>query len=457
MEKRKIEDLPNEILTQVLSNNRGQSHLAQVALVSKRFKEVVEPLLYRHISLSIRYSAKEFSNTRLVNKYSYTTIPSFVRYDQLIKTFSLHPNICQQVRTLSLRVHRRLWYMLFAADFRLLKLLPGLRMLSLSPPPFNSDFPHSIRSLRSLRLDFGHVTDHYDTLGEWRSTGVPLKILARCLRLPELRKVQLERVLYTEKFDEKCHFLRDTSFIRDLRLLSSYEQKSDRILAALLRSIKCLQLFVFETFSESPRMTRLAPSAGVFESALSGHRRTIEELAVATSDGAARIGWGLGSFTQWSSLRRLAVPGYMLRGDLSSPCRLHEKLPSSLEDLQLEFPTGHSSLNSLHMFPHIAPTSLIFSPYDSIADATGTVRIVDMLRLVEVKNLYVPRLNHVVWWYQRPTIIPADHLGYPADMDLCSLTENSVAFAEAGIKFELVIQPFFKDTPFGKQLFEWQE
>ena len=460
MENSKIEAFPTEVLTQVLSYIRGQSHLAQIALVSKRFKEVVEPLLYRHISLSIRYSAKDFSNTKLVNKYSYTTIPSFVRYDRLINTFSLYPNICHYVRTLSLRVHRRLWYMLFAADFRLLKMLPGLQVLSLNPPPRDSSLPHSIRSLRSLRLDFTHVTDHYDETGEWVSTGVPLKILARCLRLPELRKVQLERVLYTENFDGKCHFLRDTSFIRDLRLLNSYEQKSDRVLAALLRSIKCLQLFAFETSSESPRMARPAPSAGVLESSLSGHRRTIEEFAVATSDGAGRIGWGLGSFTQWSSLKRLAVPGYMLRGDLSSPCRLHEKLPSLLEELQLEFPTGHSSLNSLHMFPHIAQMSLFFSPYESMVDEVdeiGTVRIVDMLRLAEVKNLYVPRLNHVVWWYQRPAIVPADHLGYPADRDLCSRTETAVAFAEVGIKFELVIQPFFKDTPFGERLFVWQE
>ena len=457
MEKCKIKDLPTEILTQVLSNNRGQRHLAKIALVSKRFKEVVEPLLYRHISLSIRYSAKEFSNTRLVNKYSYTTIPSFVRYDRLINTLSLHPNVCQQVRTLSLRVQRRLWYMLFAADFRLLKLLPGLRMLSLSPPPYDSDFPHNIRSLRSLRLDFSHVTDHYDLTGEWVSRGVPLQILARCLRLPELRKVRLERVLYTAKLDGTCYFLRDTSFIQDLRLLSSYEQKSDRVLAALLRSIKCLQRFVFETLSELPRMARPAPSAGVFESALSGHRRTIEDFAVATSNGAGRIGWRLGSFTQWSNLKRLAVPGYMLRGDLSSPCKLHENLPSLLEELQVQLPTGHNSLSPPRMFPHIIPTSSIFGHYDSMVDAIETVRIVDMLRLAEVKNLYVPRLNHVVWWYQSPTTVPADHLGHPADMDLCSLIETSVAFAEAGIKFEWVTQPFFKDTPFGERLFEWQE
>ena len=454
MEKRKIEDLPTEILTQVLSNNRGQSHLAQIALVSKRFKEVVEPLLYRHISLSIRYSAKDFSNTKLINKYSYTTIPSFVRYDRLINTFSLHPNICQHVRTLSLRVHRRLWYMLFAADFRLLKMLPGLQLLSLNPPPRDSSLPHSIRSLPSLRLDFTHVTDHYDETGEWVSTGVPLQILARCLRLPELRKVQLERVLYTEKFDGS-HFLRDTSFIRDLRLLSSYEQKSDRVLAALLRSIKCLQLFAFETSSESPRMAMSAPSAGVFESALSGHRRTIEEFAVATSDGAGRICWRLDSFTQWSSLKRLAVPGYMLRGDLLKPCRLHENLPSSLEELQVEFPTGHNSLNPLRKFPHITPGSLFLGPYEEIVDAIGTVRFIDMLRLAEVKNLYVPRLNRVVWWYQRPTIVPADHLGYPGDRDICSLKETSVVFAEVGIKFEWVIQPFFKNTPFGERLSEW--
>ena len=54
-------------------------------------------------------------------------------------------------------------------------------------------------------------------------------------------------------------------------------------------------------------------------------------------------------------------------------------------------------------------------------------------------------------------IAEADNLVHPPDMDHCSLIETSVAFAEVRIKFECAILPFFKDTPFGERLFEWQE
>ena len=109
------------------------------------------------------------------------------------------------------------------------------------------------------------------------------------------------------------------------------------------------------------------------------------------------------------------------------------------------------------MFPYIDPVFVFLGPYESMVDATQTVKIIDMLRLAEVKHLYVPRLNHVVWWYQTPTIAEADHLVHPPDMDRCSLIETSVAFAGVGIQFECVIQPFFKDTLFGERSCEWQE
>lgn len=65
MGKRKLTDLPNELLTQILSYIHGQSHLGKIALLSKQFKGLVDCLLYRHISLDIQYSANDFRNIEL--------------------------------------------------------------------------------------------------------------------------------------------------------------------------------------------------------------------------------------------------------------------------------------------------------------------------------------------------------------------------------------------------------
>lgn len=255
MEKCRLAELPNELLTQILSYIVP---LAKIALLSKHFKALVELLLYRHISLNVRYSAKELSNTRIVNRFSYTTIPSFVPFDRLIENLSVNPNLGKSVQSLSLRVHRRLWYSQFDAYSRLLERLPELQSLSLSPPPLRSNIPNSDWPLNSLRLDFKHVTDHYDESGEWLHLGIPLQIIAQYLRLPRLRKVQAENVLLTPRFDETRHLLQGSSSVDDLRFLDCCEARSDRVVAAFLTSIKRLKRFVIE-FSSQLSQAALIP------------------------------------------------------------------------------------------------------------------------------------------------------------------------------------------------------
>ena len=433
MEQRNLATFPNELLMQILSHIRGQSHLAKIARISKQFKALVELLLYRHISLDITYSAKDLRNTRIVNPYTHTTIPSFMRFDRLIDTFSVHPNLAKQVDTLSLRVHRRLWYKLFATDSRLLKLLPDLRTLSLSPPPFHSVIPYNNWALTSLRLDFSHVTDHYDERSDWLQAGIPLQMIARYLSLPKLRKVQVEKILFTSYFDETSHLL-SGSPVEDLRFLKCCKCRGDeRVVAAFLRSIKCLKRFVFEV---SARTTVPDPSTGVFGLALSEHQETIEELAFATSEGAPVIRWVLGPFTQWSGLKRLAVPSYTILGRSSNSVNLHEILPPLLEELQIEHLTGYSN----QTWPQVAEKDLE-----------------DMQRLADNKNLCVPQLSHVVWWYQKPTDSPTDHPACPIRSYLDGLIKIFFAFDEVGVKFVWVTEAFFKDTPVGKRLYEWQE
>ncbi len=126
-------------------------------------------------------------------------VPSFVPFDRLIRKLSRRQDLSKDVHTLTLRVRHRLWYTLFSAHSRLLEQLPGLQTLSFSPPPFNLSIPHGNCALTSLRLDFTHGRGHYDR-GNWLQAGLPLQIIARHLRLPKLRKFQVETVFFTPEF-----------------------------------------------------------------------------------------------------------------------------------------------------------------------------------------------------------------------------------------------------------------
>lgn len=183
------------------------------------------------MNLHIHFAVEDFYNTRIIDKHSRTIIPYFVRFDRLIQTFSVRPSLGKRVHTLSLIVHHRLWYNLFAADLRLLKLLPELRTLSLSPPTFRSSIPHNHWTLTRLRLDFSRVTDHYNKRGDWLHDRVPLQIISKHLWLSKLRKVQLEKVLFTPNFDERRHLLQGGSSVDDPHFLKCCKQKSDCVVA----------------------------------------------------------------------------------------------------------------------------------------------------------------------------------------------------------------------------------
>ena len=289
--KHQLANLPNELLAQIFSNIHGQSHLAKIVLVSKQFKALVEGLLYRHISLDVQYSTGDFSNTT-----------SFLPFERLIDRLSVRQDLARHVHRLDLRLRRRFWF--DAAHSRLLKHLPELQALSLSPPPYELSIPASDWTIKSLQLDFSHVTDHYVEGRDWLRAGVPIYIIAEHIRLVKLCKLQANTVYFAPGFDDTRHLPIGSSSVVDLRFLNCLVMKSDSVLASLLRSTKYLQRFVVEfwstTIASSP-----GPSAGVFELALSEHQETIEELAIATSGGLAKIKWPLGPFTQWSGLTRL--------------------------------------------------------------------------------------------------------------------------------------------------------
>lgn len=444
MGRNQIELLPNEVLLQILSHIHSRSHLVKLATLSKHFKALVECLLYHHISLDIRYSAKELNNTRLVNKFSHTTIPSFVPFDRLIEHLSVRQDLGNRVRALDLRVHRRLWYMPLAAHSRLLEVLPALRVLSLSPPPLDLSIPCSDWGVKSLRLDFGYVTDHYVGAGDWLHIGVPLQIIARYLRLARVRKIQVENAFFTARFNGAHHLPIGSSSVDDIRFLNCCMSKSDRVLASFVRSIRYLKRFVVEFSSLTEQADPPERDTNAFEFALYGHQATIEELVIATSGELASICWALGPFTKWRSLKRLAVPSYMVVENFPSRQELHKILPPLLEELQIEHPTAH-----IHRPPmRMSCSSSVFRPNPRY--------LADMRLLALNKNDYVRRLTTVIWWYQVPEKSSPDYIDISTDGTLAGLIRIFLAFEEVGVKFVWVTETFFKDTPFGKRLCEWQ-
>lgn len=442
IEARHLEDLPNELLQEILSKIPHQSQLAKVALLSKHFQTLVEPLLYRNIDLDVRYTAEDLGNTKIVNGRLDSMVPSFERFDRLIHTLSTCQDLSERVLTLSLKVEHRLWYQNSAAHFRLLKQVPQLRALSFSPPPLNLSIPDGNRALTSLRLDFSQVTDHYWGVNGWLSWATPLGIVAKQLWLPGLCKLQVDETQYIEYFDFRHHFPREklgTSTVTDLRLLKCSFDMYDDLAAEFLRSIKCLKRFVIEISSPLWGGTR-EPGSGVFEHGLLQHQNTIEELAIAISQTPYLKNWVMGSFTQWSSLRRLAVPSYMI----PSTAKLHEILPPLLEAFQLEHPLVDLQVANLN---NNLPVASWNTNYKSTNDTTQENNLANLYRLADSKESFMPRLEQVVWWFQAPTGSGSDD---PVLLDL------ALAFQKTRIKFEFVSEMNFKDTPFGKRLCEWR-
>ena len=94
--------------------------------------------------------------------------------------------------------------------------------------------------------------------------------------------------------------------------------------------------------------------------------------------------------------------------------------------------------------------------YKNTIDAARENDFTNSRRSVENKNIYVHRLNRVIWWYQKPTYPAPNYSEFSKDRNIVGLIGVFLAFDKVGIEFGWVMEPFFKDTPFGKRLYEWQ-
>ena len=165
----------------------------------------------------------------------------------------------------------------------------------------------------------------------------------------------------------------------------------------------------------------------------------------------------MGTLTDYHNLKKLAIPEPFL-AEFKDPS-FHKLLPPHLEELQIQYPMGNT-IPVMDRQGHFGTKP----PY----------RLMRMQRLAKNKESFVPRLRHVIWWFQQTTRQasmgdppPFDRqrhftkgsnatrmsddprkgplYGPPEDME--NLTED---FRKVDVKFEWVSMPWLKDTPFGQ-------
>ena len=438
----KLTDFPNEILHDIISNIPLHSDLAKVMLVSHRFKALTEPLQYRNVHL----------NAEPFVEYRPGFLPTLKQTDQLIANLKARPELGRYTTAFSLRVTHPLWYETYP-QISIIRRMPGLRQISFDPPAIHGGgIPDECKNLRDLRFDFSHVTNHYDDdSSSWLEFGIPLEIIAKNLWHPLLRKVQAEKFCFTGEFEHdhslgqrRMRFGR--SSVEDLRFLHCCPRMDGDVVMAFINAIRNLKCFALEIQSHwHPLQERndLAPEVDV-RPALQAHHATIEELAISTSDHALEyhnLAQSPGSFFQWTALKRLAVPIFMLSGDLAQHGILHEVLPPQLEELQLERELwnlpGHR-LNFSEEFQGVLDKDLA-----------------RMKELAKNKEAWVPGLKRLIWWLQDPSLRKCSD---PSDLIYESVvaTEELVSmFKNVNVQFESIPTALFKDTPFGKRLYEW--
>lgn len=429
----KITDLTDDTLQYIFSKRLNNSALAKMILVSHRFKMLTEPILYRNIHL----------DAEPVEERSPGSFPFLKWTDQLIASLKARPELGRYTTALSLRVPSRYWYD-SQPQISIIRRMPELCRLSYDPPAVDGKaLPPGCKNLTDLRFNFSHVTNHYDNdSSSWMETGIPLEIIAKNLWHPSLRKLQAENVFFTKEFDYRRwlierRMLHGRSRVDDIRFLDCFPRIEYPVLRALIISVRHLKCFAFEI--TTPKQSLTAPNDPPckidFRPVLGPNNTTIEELALSSSDHPLDLVKFSGSFLEWGALKRLAVP---FSRDVFRHTTLHQVLPPQLEELQLEKRLWTSST------PEITLDYKIILGDD----------LSPLWELAKRKPVCVPGLKRLIWWLQYPTGMKFDKARYRFYVSTVELSAQE-NFTDAGVKFELVETPFFKETPFGKRLYKW--
>ena len=452
-------DVPNEVLDIIFSKLPQTSDLFAIALVCRHLRASVLPLLYKSLRLRAEWIADD--------EYYYIKqdeLPIGLVSETIGRSLNCHPEMCKHVQNVSLRVSNKSWYENRGGHQRLLILLPSLKQLTLDPPPKEYDFEMNDR-LTTMRLGF-----FYDKGSFWapaRRIDANSFNLNEYLSIPTLRKVKfsyVERRFYHNTIHTGTPA---SSAVTDLRF-TDWHPEDVSLLASVLPSIRHLKHFMIDVRGRwmhhpvTVQMCGLVPHD--YGLLLEPHTASLEELVIAYSNGAyndlmhfpPKPSPVMGPLTNYHNLKRLAIPEPFLVGlpDLS----FHSILPPNLQELQIQYPV-RVLITSLQM-----PVS-----------ERAYYHVSKMETLANNKEEFVPRLKHVVWWFQRDpgpdyvngllpngrsysyrlNVMPRSHgpSQGPVHGPLSTGERLAKDFRKVGVKFQWVSEASFRATPFAKFLY----
>lgn len=405
-------NIPVEILSRIFEYLPHDSNLIQVMLVCQLFKDIIEPILYRSITIRTRYLPR----TSIVD----TSDPSPLMI--LLNTLSSRRQLAHRVTALSLG---ELSERDNANLARLLGLLPCVQDVSLAP--ISADLDLTCLRLKYLRLVIPN--DAFDP-----EPKQVVEIMARHLWMPTLRTLQVDFFTWEDQSSHIFPLERNrTSPIIDLRLHVEFGQyHTYSILPRLLLSIKSLKRFIIQFSSWIDVIVDEMHedlSLDVITSALIPHAYTLEDIAIASEMEFLDIHRTLPEYylTNFTALKRLAIPESFLHYCRESKTQL--ALPSELEELQLQ----HSEMYHMR-----------FRDMDRHYERLHA--------LARMKESSLPALKLVVWWIQVSFQEFEDLEPWPDPEMRPEMESLLITFQNVGVIFKWVEQTDFKDTPLGQKL-----
>ena len=325
--------------------------------------------------------------------------------------------------------------------------LPKLQHICLAPPSRSIIIPDDLQ-LRSMDLNFDGLTEVYvlytnNNLRKFVDDVV--EYISSSVRRPSLRTLQLRHMWCLKDLSivpvvEKYFPLSatSTSHIEDIRFVDWHGGTFAEILPNLLRNISALKRFVYTNNKVDTGFTDEAIFETRIHQGVEIHKDTLEEIVFSTVDcdqgrkflSDTRIGF--------TNLKRLAVADCVICGDQKPDFTL--SFLGTLEEIQIQF---HQNIGDFRGY---------YREDETLIKRVGLVK-----QLVEMKMNRMPRLKHVVWWYQPfSRHAPAQFTALRGDERLfgsrAALQDLRERFRRIGVRFEWISTEYFADTPFGRNL-----
>ncbi|MCJ1228910.1 hypothetical protein MMC12_005574 [Toensbergia leucococca] len=414
--------VPDEILVAIfnklskLSCSRGP--LIDIALVSKRFKNVIEQILYRDIWIDVFMPTERMEDDP-------PQPGDLKQFNGLVETLTQYTYLQSYVRTLRLEeLNHFPDTLLFQDHNQLLNLIPGVRKLFLNPP-LHLVFPTFTR-LESVSLDC------WEPALDWAFRALEGRInlvamVRQLLWIPTLQQLRLDHIYLDQEGvsdpwpKDRCR----TSSVTTLRIETNYSTDEIGMLPDVLLSIKALKRFTLTTpvrKSSDTTWDILSPQS--IAQTLHPHVHTLVKLTITSDDETPSTKMSLmNMLPQYSSLRELGIPESFLAHP-NDPT-FHEYLPPQLEELQLQYAWN----------------------FKGSSDKTGPLQFKRMMRLAENKNKCCPALRLVIWWVNYKESDESDR----TSEDEKRWKHFASVFERVGVQFHWLFEPEFPDTPFGHE------